>query len=246
MYRKGFFKSTAPSFLTYDQKEKIRDLYFQVKQKEFFEYIAQIEKTTIDKYYLQYIQGWFYKRLDDYEKAEEYLQSALEIYKKAVIDGTVERECGNYQIVTGKLYHEIAVKKGDWKGKTKEEVINLAIEYYLKGIKLGGMARPVHTLNNLGECYEMIGKEEEGIIYYGKAIEKDKEDYWAYEKLAAIYERKGDLEKAKEFSDNAKDLKQAQAQNPTKAKIEDILDMDSLEIQHKILRGPTNWRNTGS
>ncbi len=128
MYRKGFFKSTTttPSLLTYDQKEKIRDLYFQTKQKEFFEYIAQIEKNTLDRYYLQYIQGWFYKKLDDYEKAEEFLQRALETYKKAVIDGTVERECGNYQIVFGKLYHEIAVKKGDWKGKIKEEIVTLS------------------------------------------------------------------------------------------------------------------------
>jgi len=251
MHRKGFFKgnNNTPSFLTPNQKDKIRELYFQTKEKEFFDYCAQIENHTIDKYYLQYIQGWFHKKLENYEKAEEHLIRALDLYKEAVMKGIVKRECGNYQIVYSRLYHEIALKKGEWKGRTKEELLDFAIEHYTKGIKLRGLARPVYTFNNLGECFELRGKEEEAINYYKKAIEKDKEDYWAYEKLAVICEKKGDEENARNYLKIAESLKSEKASSISSiSKRDETFDMDEfsedvVEDKSEVKKVSTSWRN---
>ena len=74
---------------------------------------------------------------------------------------------------------------------------DLAIETFQQVIERGGDSAEVAvSWSKLGDIYDALQRETEAVSAYEQAIKLDPDLFWPYNRLGAIYERRGDRETA--------------------------------------------------
>ena len=162
-------------------------ILFVDKNPEYENQLADVVNQFSEK------NGRVYEKLGDYYLVKNRKEEALDSYEKGIA-----KDPDNYNLLKNTLLVQIDFKKYEAAQKLSSEGLDIfpaqALLYLLNGVANNGLQKSEKAIESLEMGLDFISDDP--------TMESD-----FYQQLSIAYERKGDSEKAKQFSEKAVNVK---------------------------------------